>query len=160
MLEKKIVAREIMYGTNTGIGEFSEVVLTDEQVQQFQRYLIYNHAAGIGDPMLHRMGTRRHGRADQRPCPWQFGLRPEITLTLIEMLNKGVTPVVCQKGSVGACGDLAPMSQIALLLMGEGRPFTRASCCRAKVAAMERAGIPSRGCRRATAWPPSTAPTC
>ena len=51
MLEKKIAAHEIMYGVNTGIGEFSEVVLTDEQVSQFQRYLIYNHAAGIGDPL-------------------------------------------------------------------------------------------------------------
>lgn len=50
MLEQKIQAREIMYGVNTGIGEFSEVILTDEQVEQFQRYLIYNHAAGIGDP--------------------------------------------------------------------------------------------------------------
>lgn len=50
MLEEKIRAHEIMYGVNTGIGEFSEVVLNDEQVQQFQRYLIYNHAAGIGEP--------------------------------------------------------------------------------------------------------------
>src|SRR5512134_3236812 len=50
MLEEKLQAREIMYGTNTGIGEFSEVVLNDEQVMQFQRYLIYNHAAGIGEP--------------------------------------------------------------------------------------------------------------
>ena len=50
MLEEKIVAKEIMYGVNTGIGEFSEVVLDDDQVKQFQRYLIYNHAAGIGDP--------------------------------------------------------------------------------------------------------------
>ena len=50
MLEKKIEAREIMYGVNTGIGEFSEVVLDDDQVAQFQRYLIYNHAAGIGEP--------------------------------------------------------------------------------------------------------------
>ena len=51
MLEKKIQAHEIMYGVNTGIGEFSEVVLNDEQVKDFQKYLIYNHAAGIGDPM-------------------------------------------------------------------------------------------------------------
>ena len=50
MVERKIAAREIMYGINTGIGELSEVVLSDEQVQDFQRYLIYNHAAGIGDP--------------------------------------------------------------------------------------------------------------
>ncbi|MEE4256569.1 MAG: aromatic amino acid lyase, partial [Bacteroidales bacterium] len=51
MLEKKIDAGEIMYGVNTGIGEFSEVVLNEEQVKDFQKYLIYNHAAGIGDPM-------------------------------------------------------------------------------------------------------------
>ena len=50
MLERKIAAGEIMYGVNTGIGEFSEVMLDDEQVKQFQRYLVYNHAAGIGDP--------------------------------------------------------------------------------------------------------------
>ena len=50
MLEAKIAAHEIMYGVNTGIGEFSERVLNDEQVQQFQKYLIYNHAAGIGEP--------------------------------------------------------------------------------------------------------------
>ncbi|MBL6944801.1 MAG: aromatic amino acid lyase, partial [Bacteroidales bacterium] len=51
MLERKIDAHEIMYGVNTGIGEFSEVVLDDDQLQDFQKYLIYNHAAGIGDPM-------------------------------------------------------------------------------------------------------------
>ena len=123
MLEEKIVAKEIMYGVNTGMGEFSEVVLDDDQVKQFQRYLIYNHAAGIGDPtpiefvraaMAGRINVHAHGKS---------GCRPEITQTLIDMLNKGVTPVVCQKGSVGACGDLAPMSQIALLMMGEGEAF-------------------------------------
>ena len=51
------------------------------------------------------------------------GCRPEIPLTYIQMLNKGVTPVVCRKGSVGASGDLAPMAQIALLLMGEGEAY-------------------------------------
>jgi histidine ammonia-lyase len=140
MLEEKIQAHEIMYGVNTGIGEFSEVVLNDEQVQQFQRYLIYNHAAGIGDPapieyvrgaMAGRINVHAHGNS---------GCRPEITLTLIEMLNKGVTPVVCQKGSVGACGDLAPMAQLALLLMGEGEAWYEGERLPGKIA-MERAGI-------------------
>ncbi|WP_456441933.1 HAL/PAL/TAL family ammonia-lyase [Caldithrix abyssi] len=140
MLEKKIAAREVMYGINTGIGEFSEVVLSDEQVEQFQKYLIYNHAAGIGEPapieyvraaMAGRINVHANGRS---------GVRPEITLTLIEMLNKGVTPVVCQKGSVGASGDLAPMSQIALLLLGEGEAFYQGQRLPGK-AAMERAGI-------------------
>jgi histidine ammonia-lyase len=140
MLEEKLKAREIMYGTNTGIGEFSEVLLTDEQVMQFQRYLIYNHAAGIGEPlpveavrgaMTGRINVHAHGNS---------GCRPEITLTLVEMLNRGVTPVVCQKGSVGACGDLAPMAQLALLLMGEGEAFFEGERLPGRVA-MERAGI-------------------
>ncbi|RJP66038.1 MAG: aromatic amino acid lyase [Ignavibacteriales bacterium] len=144
MLEDKIKAHEIMYGTNTGIGEFSEVVLNDEQVKEFQKFLIYNHAAGIGDPapveyvrgaMAGRINVHAHGNS---------GCRPEITLTLVEMLNKGVTPVVCQKGSVGACGDLAPMSQIALLMMGEGEAFYNDERLPGKVA-LEKAGIPIPG---------------
>jgi histidine ammonia-lyase len=64
-----------------------------------------------------------------------------ITLTLAEMLNKGITPVVCQKGSVGACGDLAPMAQLALLLMGEGEAYYQGERLPGGVA-MQRAGIP------------------
>jgi histidine ammonia-lyase len=120
MLERKIDAREIMYGINTGIGELSEVILNDDQMRQFQRWLVYNHAAGIGDPapvehvraaMLSRINVHAKGHS---------GCRPEIPLTYLAMLNAGVTPVMCAKGSVGASGDLAPMSQVALSLMGEG----------------------------------------
>jgi histidine ammonia-lyase len=119
-------------------------VLNDEQVQEFQRYLIYNHAAGIGEPvpveqvraaMVGRINVHAHGNS---------GCRPEIPLTYIEMLNKGVTPVVCKKGSVGASGDLAPMSQIALLLMGEGEAFFEGQRLPGQEA-MERAGLPIPG---------------
>ncbi len=140
MLEQKIRAHEIMYGVNTGIGEFSEVVLNDEQVKQFQRYLIYNHAAGIGDPVsLEFVRAAIASRINVHTRGYS-GCRPEITLTLVEMLNRGVTPVVCQKGSVGASGDLAPMSQIALLLLGEGEAFYEGKRLPGREA-MERAGI-------------------
>ncbi len=144
MLEKKVDAKEIMYGVNTGIGEFSEVVLEDDQIEDFQKYLVYNHAAGIGDPapleyvrgaMAGRINVHAHGNS---------GCRPIITQTLIEMLNKGVTPFVCQKGSVGASGDLAPMSQVALLLMGEGKAYYKGELLDGKVA-MDKAGIPIPG---------------
>ncbi len=146
MLEKKIVAHEIMYGVNTGIGEFSEVVLTDEQVKQFQRYLIYNHAAGIGDPVpIEHVRAAMTSRINVHARGFS-GCRPEIPLTYAAMLNAGVTPVVCEKGSVGACGDLAPMSQIALSLMGEGESFYRGE--RMPTArALEKAGIPVPGLR-------------
>src|SRR5678810_1240562 len=81
MLEEKLANKEVMYGTNTGIGEFSETMLNDEQVKQFQKYLIYNHAAGIGEPapieyvraaLVGRINVHAHGNS---------GCRPEITLT-------------------------------------------------------------------------------
>ena len=140
MLEEKIKAHEIMYGVNTGIGEFSEVVLNDDQVKDFQKYLIYNHSAGIGEPMpiehvrgaiAGRINVHAHGNS---------GCRSEITLTLVEMLNKDCIPVVCEKGSVGACGDLAPMSQIALLLMGEGEAYFNGERFPGNIA-FEKAGI-------------------
>ncbi|MCF7792625.1 MAG: aromatic amino acid ammonia-lyase [Candidatus Cloacimonetes bacterium] len=139
-IEKKIEEGEIMYGVNTGIGEFSEVILNDEQIKQFQKYLIYNHSAGIGKPcpiehvraaMLGRINVHANGNS---------GCRPIITQTLIELLNKNVTPVVCEKGSVGACGDLSPMSQIALLMMGEGEAFYKGERMPSKDA-MDKAGI-------------------
>ena len=82
MIEEKIISGEIIYGINTGIGEFSEVVLDEGQLQEFQKYLIYNHAAGIGDPapieyirgaMLSRINAHAKG---------QSGCRIEITPTL------------------------------------------------------------------------------
>ncbi len=93
MLERKVEAHEIMYGVNTGIGEFSEVVLNDDQVKDFQKYLVYNHAAGIGDAMpldhvrgamVGRINVHAHGNS---------GVRLEITQTLVDMLNKGVTQI-------------------------------------------------------------------
>ncbi len=144
MLEKKIAAHEIMYGINTGIGEFSEIVLDDTQIADFQKYLIYNHSAGIGNPlpieyvraaMLGRINVHAHGNS---------GCRLEITQTFVDMLNKGVTPYVCDKGSVGACGDLAPMSQIALLMMGEGHAYYKGEFLDGKEA-LKRAGIPVPG---------------
>jgi histidine ammonia-lyase len=140
MIERKLAAGEVMYGINTGIGEFSETRLSDEEVKSFQRYLIYNHAAGIGDPapveyvraaMVSRVNVHAKGRS---------GLRLDATQMLVEMLNRGVTPYVCQKGSVGASGDLAPMSQVALAAIGQGQAWYRGELLDASVA-LKRAGL-------------------
>lgn len=139
-IEGRIAAKEIMYGVNTGIGEFSEVVLDDSQIKDFQRYLIYNHAAGIGEPfpveiVRAAMTTRCNVHANGYSA-----IRPVITQQLVDMLNRGVTPVVCTKGSVGACGDLAPMSQIALAVIGEGECFYGGERMPTK-SALEKAGM-------------------
>ncbi|MDI6845732.1 MAG: histidine ammonia-lyase [Candidatus Saccharicenans sp.] len=140
LLDEKIRQNEIMYGVNTGIGELANVVLTQDQIEKFQRYIIYSHAAGYGKPlpveavraaMLSRISCHCHGYS---------GLRLEVVELLAEMLNRGVTPVVCEKGSVGACGDLSPMSQIALAMMGEGEAFYKGERLPAREA-LERAGL-------------------
>ena len=140
LLEDKIRKNEIMYGVNTGIGELANVVLTQDQVEQYQRYIIYSHAAGYGKPMpgdvvraaiLSRISCHCHGHS---------GLRPVVTEALVELLNKGVTPVMCEKGSVGACGDLSPMAQMALVPMGEGEAFYKGERL-SGAEALKRAGI-------------------
>ena len=140
LLEEKIQNKEIMYGVNTGIGELANVVLTQDQVEEYQRYLIYSHAAGYGKPLpeeivraaiLSRISCHCHGHS---------GLRPVVTETLIELLNKGVMPVMCEKGSVGACGDLSPMAQMALVPMGEGEAFYKGERLPG-AEALKRAGI-------------------
>ncbi|MFA5623985.1 MAG: aromatic amino acid ammonia-lyase [Bradymonadales bacterium] len=139
-LEERVGSKEIIYGTNTGIGEFSEIVLEDAQLEDFQRYLVYNHAAGVGEPapiehiraaMFLRVLVQSKGFS---------GCRLELTQCLVDMLNQGVCPVVCERGSVGACGDLAPLSQVALVLLGEGEAFYKGERLGGGEA-MRRAGI-------------------
>ena len=140
MIQEKIDAHEVMYGVTTGIGEFSEVVLTPEQTRDFQKYLVYSHAAGIGDPLPEStVRGAMIGRINVH-CNGHSGGRREVTQLMVDMVNSGVTPVVCEKGSVGACGDLSPMSEIALAMMGEGECFYEGERLDASEA-LERAGI-------------------
>ena len=142
LLEDKIKKKEIMYGVNTGIGELSEVVLTQEQVEKYQKYLIYSHAAGYGKPMPIDVVRAAILSRINCHCWGHSGLRPVVVETLKDMLNKGVTPVMCEKGSVGACGDLSPMAQMALVLIGEGEAFYKGERLPADES-MKRAGIPT-----------------
>ena len=141
-IEEKVKARAVMYGITTGIGELSETILTPEQTEQFQRYIVYSHSAGCGIPlpeetvraaMLSRCNVLSIGNS---------GIRLKVVETMVEMLNKGVTPVVYDKGSVGACGDLSPMSQMALVLLGEGEAFYKGKRM-SGAEAMKAAGIPT-----------------
>jgi len=140
VVERLVERREKLYGITTGVGELSEVFLTPEQVEKFQRYLIYSHAAGWGEPVakddtraaiVTRINTHAKGYS---------GLRPIVVETLIAMINRGITPVMCQKGSVGASGDLSPMAQMALVLIGEGEAFYKGERLSGEEA-MDRAGI-------------------
>ena len=139
IVERLIEKGELIYGVNTGVGELANVALTREQVKEFQKYLIYSHAAGGGErvseedvraSMAARINTLLKGFS---------GVRPIIVETMAKMLNERVTPLV-YSASVGASGDLAPLAQIALVMMGEGEAFFKGKLMSGKEA-MRKAGI-------------------
>jgi histidine ammonia-lyase len=110
----------IVYGVNTGFGPLSEVRISAKDVTALAHNLILSHSVGVGPPlpeevvraaMLIRANTLAKGYS---------GIRLEALKTLVEMLNRGVHPVIPEKGSVGASGDLAPLSHLALVLIGKG----------------------------------------
>ena len=148
---EKIVARgePITYGINTGFGVFANVHVSAAQARDLMRKLILSHAVGVGEPlpeetvraaMLIRANALAQGFS---------GVRVEIVETLIEMLNRGVHPIIPAKGSVGASGDLAPLSHLALVLSTDENDNDAdsgsAMFCGERLSgkeAMARAGIP------------------
>lgn len=120
MITERIDKGDVIYGVNTGFGAFSSVRISDEDIESLQRNLIRSHSAGIGEPftleqtraiMILRANTLARGHS---------GVRAEVVETLLEFLNHDCLPVIPGQGSVGASGDLAPLSHLALGLMGEG----------------------------------------
>jgi len=139
-LEKFLEKGEVIYGVNTGFGALSDTKISRDELKQLQTNLIRSHAAGVGKPlsteivratMLLRANTLAKGYS---------GIRLKTLETIVEMLNKGVHPIIPAKGSVGASGDLAPLSHMVLVLMGEGEAEYKGEIISGKEA-MEKAGI-------------------
>lgn len=114
---------KILYGVNTGIGGAGNIVISRDQGAELSKRMIRAHAAGVGNPcdievaraaLLLRLNVLVKGYS---------GVRPELVQQFIELLNRNITPVIYEKGSVGTSGDLAPLAQMALVLMGEGEVF-------------------------------------
>lgn len=122
-IETKSLSSQAYYGINTGFGALSETKIAPEDLEKLQHNLILSHAVGVGDPlsvpearalMLLRLNTLTKGYS---------GCRSLITEYLTQLLNTGCAPYIPKKGSVGASGDLAPLSHLALLLLGIGKAF-------------------------------------
>ncbi|QDQ00733.1 histidine ammonia-lyase [Lysinibacillus fusiformis] len=122
-VEKIVADKKTIYGINTGFGKFSDVMIEEDDVARLQLNLIRSHACGIGENfpevvsrtmMLLRLNALIKGFS---------GVRPVLVETLVELLNKKIHAVVPQQGSLGASGDLAPLSHLALVLIGEGDVF-------------------------------------
>ena len=119
-IEKKLEEGEIIYGLTTGFGQFANVFISHDETKALQKNLIRSHTCAMGDnypthivraAMLLRCNALSRGHS---------GIRLGTVQTLVDMLNAGIHPLVPEKGSLGASGDLAPLSCIALGLMGEG----------------------------------------
>ena len=112
--------RTVTYGINTGFGALSSVSIEPDKLEQLQANLIRSHACGIGEPMENRHTIMMMLIRANTLCRGNSGARPVIVDTLISMINHGVCPVIPRIGSLGASGDLAPLSHLALGMMGEG----------------------------------------
>ncbi|HEY3314846.1 MAG TPA: histidine ammonia-lyase [Bacillota bacterium] len=110
----------VVYGVTTGFGRFCDVVIPPEDVARLQRNLIVSHAAGVGEPFSEPVVRAMLLLRSNALTRGHSGVRPAVVETLLGMLNRGVIPVVPQKGSLGASGDLAPLAHLALVPLGMG----------------------------------------
>jgi len=140
VVERLAAGDEPVYGVNTGVGLLADVRIPPGELEQLQRNVVRSHACGVGE---------RLGRAEVRAmmliranvlAKGYSGIRPVVAERLCELLNRGMTPVVPSRGSVGASGDLAPLAHMALVLIGEGEAEFAGVRCTGREA-LGRAGI-------------------
>jgi histidine ammonia-lyase len=140
VIEKILEDGRVVYGVNTGFGKLSDVRIASSELRELQLNLVRSHACGVGQP-LSEEETRAMMllRANVLALGYS-GARPVVIDTLLRLLERGVCPVVPEKGSVGASGDLAPLAHLALTCIGEGEAFYRGERM-ASAEALRRAGV-------------------
>lgn len=141
IVDKNVAEHKVVYGLSTGFGKFVNVAIPEKDLDQLQYNLIVSDACGVGDPfpedvtraiMLLRANALAKGFS---------GIRLSTMETMIEMLNKGVHPVIPEKGSVGSSGDLCPLAHMVMPMIGEGEAVYQGKVMPGREA-MEAAGIP------------------
>ncbi|MGI6628037.1 MAG: histidine ammonia-lyase [Bacillota bacterium] len=115
--------KERVYGINTGFGKFADVAISVENIRKLQTNLVLSHSVAVGELFSEAEVRAAMFLRANALAKGMSGIRPEVVNTLCSLLNKNVIPYVPQKGSVGASGDLAPLSHISLVLLGKGYAF-------------------------------------
>ncbi|MCZ7372074.1 MAG: aromatic amino acid lyase, partial [Candidatus Methanoperedens sp.] len=139
-VESLVASEKVVYGVTTGFGAFDSVFISKEQSEKLQENLILSHSAAVGDPLSEDIVRATMLLRANSLSKAYSGVRVEIIETLIIMLNGGVHPVIPEKGSLGASGDLANLAHMVLVMLGKGEAFYKGDRMSGKDA-MERAGI-------------------
>lgn len=140
-VDKKLEEGAIIYGLTTGFGKFSDTFIDKAQTGDLQHNLIKSHTCAMGKPLKREYVRAAMLMRCNALAKGFSGIRLSTLETLIAMLNKGVTPVIPEKGSLGASGDLAPLSMMVLTMIGHGQAEYQGEILDSKQA-MARAGIP------------------
>jgi histidine ammonia-lyase len=150
------------YGINTGFGNFAEVKIPHDSLSELQVNLLRSHAAGVGEPLSIPVVRAAMALRANVLAKGYSGIRLETLDLLVELLNRGLHPLVPSRGSVGASGDLAPLAHIALVLIGEGSVMSAGGVIDGRTA-LSRAGLapavlgPKEGLALINGTQPSTA---
>ena len=141
LVDRYVKEKKVSYGITTGFGKFSDTVISEEETGVLQKNLIMSHSCGVGNPlpvdmakgiMLLRIVNLSKGHS---------GVRKIVLDTLVDMLNKDVTPFIPEKGSLGASGVLAPLSHMVLVMLGMGKAYVNGELLDG-AEAMKKAGVP------------------
>lgn len=125
LIERILAQGETVYGVNTGFGKLSDVRVPPEKLAELQVNLVRSHAGGVGQPLSEGESRAMVLLRANVLAKGFSGVRPQVLELLVALLNGGVHPVIPEKGSVGASGDLAPLAHLALVVIGEGEAFYR-----------------------------------
>ncbi len=130
-----------VYGVTTGFGSLASVVIPPERTAELQMALVRSHAAGMGAELDREVVRAMMFLRARSLCMGYSGVRPVVPQAIVDLLNAGITPVVREHGSLGASGDLAPLSHVAIVLLGEGEARTRDGVLVSGAEALSLAGL-------------------
>lgn len=140
LVEETVARAEPVYGVTTGFGKLKNVRIPPEDAKDLQRNLVRSHSTGVGAPLPEDAARASVLLRAHSLATGNSGVRIDVIELLLDLLNRGVTPMIPSQGSVGASGDLAPLAHMALVLIGEGEAFYKGARM-SGVDALARAGL-------------------
>ena len=151
LVDKYVAEKRVSYGITTGFGKFSDVAISKEETGQLQKNLVMSHACSVGNTMPLDIAKGVMLLRAVNLAKGYSGVRRIVVETLVEMINKDVVPWIPEKGSVGSSGDLSPLAQMSLVMLGMGQAYYKGELMSGKEA-MEKAGIEISSLLATSSW--------